>query len=358
MLKKAQAPDSAEHTQILNHLHSLHETSTKSRSEPRPPPRRKPELPREPILINVAKPGEIPKYISNILPRPRETLGDSERKVPSLCATADGQPFVRIKKPQPRALSRMVGRKGRIFQHKIYKIVEVDEELSPDAVLEDEWDRLMVNLLRKEKREPEAHTSLESPKTTYSWTVQLCRLWWEYKVEKTWQDWVVRGTTLHNLVEEEKGLAEQEKGTAAKNKSSTRGSNSRHSTNQTQLRSSSPRSNIIQHPLPPLPLVSVVTAALAKRPRESHATTNDPFVSQAWAALVTSEQGRMLKWMGKSGRDVNDGASLSSIAQWKRPEKATTAIKAKADPKDEDDDGAGAGDSFNKSFAARRKAVY
>ncbi|KAK5996589.1 hypothetical protein PT974_01926 [Cladobotryum mycophilum] len=322
LLTKAQTPDSPEYHQVVNHLQGLHRTSEASRSAAPQRTRKPPTLPSEPLLINTAQPWETPKYTSNILPRPKSSL-PKYRKVPSLCTTADSQPFVRILKPQPRALSRMVGRKGRIFTNRIMSIMETDEDLVPEAALEDEWDNLMVDLMEKEKREHQHEhegraLELDDPKETFSWSVQLTRLWWEWKIETTWEDWIARGDALQELVEKEEILLAQEKGinTTKRNRQPVQYDK----TNDPDDK----RPNVGQSPFPVLPVVAAVKAIWAAQPSSNNPEDKmvDPFISETWAALVQSETSRMLRWMkrGAYGQNVD---SLPFEYSWKRPEKET-----------------------------------
>ncbi|EHK26914.1 uncharacterized protein TRIVIDRAFT_175684 [Trichoderma virens Gv29-8] len=306
LLTKAQTPNSSEHTQIMQHLQSVRDTAAASRAIPHPQ-RYKPVLPPEPLLINTAKPYAPPKYTSNILPRPKDLLA-GPRKVPSVSATADGQPFVRLKKPQPHVMSRMIGRKNRIFESRILNILDVDERVVPEAALEDDWDRMMDELLAEERskggrKQQDTNQSVgaegNSKMETYSWSVQLSRLWWELKIEKTWEDWIARGEALHHLVEQERTLAEQEQGgrsDAARRSNRRAAASSRR--NALDYDDSPP--NVGVSPVPSLPLLEAIRSSV---PRDEELAegeaSQDPFLSPAWAALVKSQEGRMLKWAGK-----------------------------------------------------------
>ena len=93
----------------------------------------------------------------------------------------------------------MIGRKGRLFQKKIQKLVEVDEDLKQDAALEDQWEGLVAAQMSREGLSVEEHhaeSSPRSPTSTYSWSVQLSKIWWEWQLEKMWQDWIARGVCL------------------------------------------------------------------------------------------------------------------------------------------------------------------
>jgi len=344
----AQERDSDSH--LAKQQRSL-ETAAASRSRIR---RRAPFVPQplpEPLIVNAAPPGYPPSYVSSSLPRPRASLDAASsllpRRVPSLCSTADGQPFLRMAKPQPRALSRMVGRKDRIFQRSIYKIVEIDDELVPAAVLEDEWDGLVAEQMRREGvtaldvdieapgGEKTWHgngatarsraASAAAATSSYSWSVQLARLWWEWRVEKTWQDWTARGIALSRIVEEERALAELERDNGdnhndnraalprrpkpdppnTKTGRTTRDGGSNSSSNTT-------RPNVAEHPAPPLPLLSAITSRLGHG-SAAQLDGKDPFLSAAWTTLVEAERPRLMKWLarGAAGRTNNGDAPAS-----------------------------------------------
>ncbi|EHK44779.1 uncharacterized protein TrAtP1_002904 [Trichoderma atroviride] len=312
LLTNAQTPNSPEHNQVINHLQSVRQTAAASRAVPQPPRRPDPILPPEPLLINVAKADQPPKYTSNILPRPRDSLkGPGPRKVPSVSATADGQPFVRLRKPQPHAMSKMIGRKTNIFNNRILNILDVDEWTASQAALEDEWDRMMDKLLAKEKPEKmESQGFLRRPYDkdsfpmgeTFGWSVQLSRLWWEWKVEKTWEDWTARGEALNDLVEQERSLAEKERGGSEidllkKDKSRA---TARLRRDAQEFDDAPP--NVAVSDTTGLPLLEALRGNLSKSTKPMpNEVPHDPFLSLAWATLVKAEQGRMLMWARRHG---------------------------------------------------------
>ncbi|KAL6863668.1 hypothetical protein J3F83DRAFT_745211 [Trichoderma novae-zelandiae] len=302
LLTKAQTPNSSEHNQVLHHLQSVRDTTAASRANPHPKQYKR-VLPPEPLLVNVAQADEPPKYTSNILPRPKESL-KGPRKVPSVSATAEGQPFVRLKKPQPHALSRMIGRKGRIFTNRIEHIMDLDERVTPEAALEDEWDRMMDDLLAKEgakgeRREKEVSyrwdREIHPKMATFGWSVQLSRLWWEWKVEKTWEDWIARGEALQELVEQESALAEREQGDRA----AAAGRN-RRTPRRNPLDPDDSPPNVAISTVQSLSLVEIARdTKLPPDAKQVHdGETYDPFLSPSWSALVKAQERRMLAWTG------------------------------------------------------------
>ncbi|TFB02748.1 hypothetical protein CCMA1212_005387 [Trichoderma ghanense] len=303
LLTKAQTPNSPEHNQVLNHLQSVRNTAAASRTKPHPKQHKR-IPPPEPLLINVAKENEPPKYTSNILPRPRESL-KGPRKVPSVSATAEGQPFVRLKKPQPHTLSRMIGRKGRIFSNRIENIMDLDERVTSEAALEDEWDSMMDDLLANEggkggKRRKQASYRWDGENSakmeTFGWSVQLSRLWLEWKVEKTWEDWIARGEALQELVEQERSLAEREEG---QNTATT--GRDRRTPRRNPLDPDDSPPNVGISTVQSLPLMDI--SRDIELPSDSQQVQDgkayDPFLSPSWRALVKAQENRMLKWTGR-----------------------------------------------------------
>ncbi|KAM0445980.1 hypothetical protein ACHAO4_009567 [Trichoderma viride] len=307
LLTNAQTPNSPEHNQVISHLQSVRQTAAASRAVPQPPRKPDPILPPEPLLINVAKADEPPKYTSNLLPRPRDSLkGPGPRKVPSVSATADGQPFVRLRKPQPHAMSKMIGRKTNIFNDRILNILDVDEWTASQAALEDEWDRMMDKLLAKEN--PGKAESQAFPRQpfdgdyfpmgeTFGWSVQLSRLWWEWKVERTWEDWTARGEALHELVEQERSLAEKERRRSEDDllKKDNRRATARLRRDAQEFDDAPP--NVVVSDTTGLPILEALRSNLPKSTKSvQDEASHDPFLSPAWATLVKAERGRMLTW--------------------------------------------------------------
>ncbi|KAL4989096.1 hypothetical protein BDW68DRAFT_76194 [Aspergillus falconensis] len=86
---------------------------------------------------------------TSILERPRPVVS-GKRRVPVL-VNASGIPFLRIKKPQPQSLSRMIRRKIAERQ----KLVERREKLEPEVLFgedEDQWDYLTNGREEDEER--------------------------------------------------------------------------------------------------------------------------------------------------------------------------------------------------------------
>lgn len=197
-----------------------------------------------------------------------------------MATTAEGQPFLRTSSLQPHDMSRMVGRKNRIFQSKIFKIAEIQDELMPDAESEDQWDRIVAQQLRKEGVPGEE--TLGEAEESYSWSLYLSRLWLEWKIEMTWQDWLARGEALQRIVDMEQELADEEAGKIREPELMAR-----ERTQYAEAQNISGRGfNLLS-------------------PREIQGKAiemdgHDIFSSQAWAAVVRSRNGMLRSWADKA----------------------------------------------------------
>ncbi|KAG8423429.1 hypothetical protein J3458_000329 [Metarhizium acridum] len=295
LLLTAQKRGCPEHTQLIEHLR-LRGDLTPSHSKPKHTARRH----REPFLKKVAghdagHPVYKPTYIPHTF----------RHRLPSVSATADGQPFLRLKKPQPKALSRMIGRKGRIFAKKIRKLVEADGELRWDAAQEDRWDELMAKQMQAERVSGESErfcangSGQKVSESSFAWSVQVTRLWWEWQVERMWRDWNARGEALHQVVEEQRTQLRRED--AVNPESLQKGPLK--AGNMPSSRNLDTPPNVDVYPARPYPLMASIPAVLAKQMhRQQRGGTGksvDPFTEPAWNALVRAQSSRLLKWAGK-----------------------------------------------------------
>lgn len=233
---------------------------------------------------------------------PAYTLGSKTRAL-RLCATADGQPFLRLKKPQPRGLSKMVGRRGRLFREKMSRLVEIDEGSKLDAALEDQWDGLMAAQMRREGLsvgDEDAAAGSRPSTASFSWSIQLSRLWWEWQLEKTWRDWVARGEALNRFVEEQKG--------AAPGKSSSSHDSSTRKVVKPIKEDSEDRPNVGVYPTASFPLLAAIDAQLGGA-GTGPTKEVDPFTGPKWNALVQSERARLLRYLARGGANVNGNKS-------------------------------------------------
>lgn len=273
----AQNTESPEYSQIINRLRSRPARRTLPKTKTTPPP--KPT--QKPFLVNISD-DDTPRYA------PTYSLASRTRPL-HLCSTADGQPFIRLKKPQPYGLSKMVGRRGRLFQKKILRVVQIDEEIKPEAMLEDQWDNLVAAQMRTEGVAMDKDDSPPGSRpltNSFGWSVQLSRLWWEWQIEKTWQDWIARAEALHQFVEEQSPVR----------KGLTRDKTEKSRRNPTEERSQD-HPNVGVHPSPPFPLLAAIRAQLGDAKIASNET--DPFTGPRWTALVRSERARLLRWLAR-----------------------------------------------------------
>ncbi|KHN95949.1 uncharacterized protein MAM_06311 [Metarhizium album ARSEF 1941] len=300
LFSKAQRPGSPEHAELTAHLRArgrIHPPA--SRAEPSRPALR----PREPFLKRVAVLDDgHPVYEPTYVPH------SFKYRIPYVSTTAEGQPFLRLKKPQPKGLSRMVGRKGRIFTDKVRKLVGVDEKLGWDAAQEDSWDRLMAQQMRDEGVPGEETERLaandggqQAYEDSFAWSVQLTRLWWEWQVELMWRDWNARGEALNQLVEEQRAQMRGRDGDA-----DSRSVQERRLEDGNVPEASRPlqKPNVGVFPGPPYALTassisSVLSKQMARQQADSPESHVDPFTGPAWNALVHAQHRRLLKWAGQ-----------------------------------------------------------
>ncbi|KAI1765023.1 hypothetical protein GGR53DRAFT_290312 [Hypoxylon sp. FL1150] len=127
-----------------------------SRTPPRPSSAPRPDA--IPLLVNVTpaptpqNPNPKPLYEIPSRPRPLAELGGTgRRKVPRLDMASD-MPFLRIAKPQPPVLSRVLTQKirKRVARGGFTKYL-YDDAL-PEADWEDEWERAVAKLMEAEQR--------------------------------------------------------------------------------------------------------------------------------------------------------------------------------------------------------------
>ncbi|KAI5859298.1 hypothetical protein GGS23DRAFT_329115 [Durotheca rogersii] len=218
-----------------------------SKTPPRPPATRPPDY--TPLLVNVTpeptpeNPRPRPVYATPSRPRPREELsGTGFRQVPRLDLAGDF-PFLRLKKPQPASLSRVLTHNIRRRVARITTLQYMADELMPDAQLEDEWENRVAFLLSCQGNKPN-HRDRYSPgygdggDTTDSYfssmtaeSREAANIRADFWVDATYsrtlhehgilhlqnllseerEDQVARADAMRRLIEEERALAEQER---------------------------------------------------------------------------------------------------------------------------------------------------
>ncbi|KAF7551028.1 hypothetical protein G7Z17_g5300 [Cylindrodendrum hubeiense] len=279
MFTKAQNPKSSEYAMIVNHLRKRADEAALSRSKL--PPRKQHkrwEKNNPPLLIKISDPTEPPEYISTVRPRPKSDF-NGERKVPVFTATTEGLPFLRTRKPQPRILSKIIGKKQRVLRKRIYSIVDINEEHMPAAEQEDNWDRLVRKELRAAGLEEEGPP--EGPFGTYQRSQVLSRLWYMAQLDTTWNDWIARGRALGQIAEQERTLAEEEKRIA----------------DGTQEVAAA--AQVVEETTDP------VTAKMLENKRDatpSPIPVADPFLAPRWQAIVERNENKLLPRNGPDPR--------------------------------------------------------
>ncbi|KAG5984835.1 hypothetical protein E4U55_003053 [Claviceps digitariae] len=152
----------------------------------------------KPFLLNISQ-TDRPHYVTTYTPPMRRNT--------NMGHTSDGQPFLRLK-PQPRSLSKTIGLKGKMFVKKILQVKEAESCLTDFAALEDEWEIMVAAQMARKGlpvEEPHPANFVCYPACTYTWNVQLSKIWWEWQLEKIWQDWIARGDAISLFVEQQRG---------------------------------------------------------------------------------------------------------------------------------------------------------
>lgn len=167
-------------------------------------------IPKEDFMLrNVAGPFEPARYVGEA--RPLSSL-KKRREVPTLVAETCGFPFLRYGKPQSEGLDHMIRSHKAQWMGALHKLLPLEEEVSPRVQWEDVWEE-NIEKARCEEEGMEPPTAEEmdpNPQSSYTWAVQVGRLWYELKLERLWQDFVARGKALEKIIREEKRLQELE----------------------------------------------------------------------------------------------------------------------------------------------------
>ncbi|KAI0835062.1 hypothetical protein F5Y06DRAFT_143259 [Hypoxylon sp. FL0890] len=187
-----------------------------------------------PLLVDVTpaptpqNPNPKPVYDTPSRPRPASELGGTgRRKIPKIDMASDF-PILRITKPQPPVMSRVITQKARKRIARMGFVMAAWEEAIPDAELEDEWERSVGRLLEQEGRtktydwskgnvnaeicEAQAIRDDFAKRNTYRNTIHLHGiLHTEALLTKEREHQIARADAMRRLIEEETKLAAQEK---------------------------------------------------------------------------------------------------------------------------------------------------
>ncbi|KAI1757964.1 hypothetical protein F4782DRAFT_4802 [Xylaria castorea] len=176
----ATTPSSTHHAEIVTFLGSrLAERQRSLAHRPPPPKGPKPGAPRPgtlPLFVKVwpafnSKNNvyQKPEYATPHRPRPRSELGGTgRRQVPRLDAASDF-PFLRLTKPEPPLLSRVLRQKLAKRVARTQRVIYLRDEVLPAAVLEDEWDTAMARLMREEEKEKKRSSQTGARRRNNDW---------------------------------------------------------------------------------------------------------------------------------------------------------------------------------------------
>ncbi|KAI1134269.1 hypothetical protein F5Y05DRAFT_241248 [Hypoxylon sp. FL0543] len=197
-----------------------------------------------PLLVNVTpaptrqNPNPEPKYVTPSRPRPASELGGTgRRKIPKIDMASDF-PILRITKPQPLVMSRVLTQKILKRVARMDLIVATKEEIMPDADLEDQWEKSVMVLLEQEgrkragggredlsrgsrrsggkvnteAREAQAIRNELRYGNTFRQTIHIhSNIYLQEVLTREREHQVARADAMRRLIEEETKLAEQEK---------------------------------------------------------------------------------------------------------------------------------------------------
>ncbi|KPM34498.1 hypothetical protein AK830_g12076 [Neonectria ditissima] len=276
MFTKAQDSSTAEYAMIVNHLRKRANEAALSRSKLPPQKPRRSWKRTPPLLTRISHPDAPPKYISTVRPRPKSEF-NGDRKVPVFGATAEGLPYLRVQKPQPRLMSMTIHKKQKVFVGKGRKLEEIDEVHMPAAEQEDNWERLVRKELKAAGMQEEA--AYDGPLGDYQRSQVLSRMWHTNRMTKTWKDWVARGSALHQIAEEERILAEKETRIAQ----GLQGGAANAQSDQNELDSITAKI-----------LEKRRDMVAAQAPAQTPTPVADPFTAPAWRTVVRRSEERML----------------------------------------------------------------
>ena len=136
----------------------------------------------------------------SILDRPYKRVS-GRRTIPRLIS-ANGIPFLRYKKPQPRSLSRYLNDRAVQHQRNTDRCHEYERQVQI-AKLEDAWDRKVDHYCRLNEWEELRRTWNEAP--TNALNDLINRMKWRARSNKK------MAMNMYHVMEEERRLAEQEK---------------------------------------------------------------------------------------------------------------------------------------------------
>ncbi|KAM0269268.1 hypothetical protein ACHAQH_009783 [Verticillium albo-atrum] len=213
LFKQAQTPSSTAHTEILSHIRrkNLESATSRANYKPKPPQLDKPQLrPKPPPLLTRHQDADgTVSYTPALRPVPASQLR-GRRRIPTVFVTAHGVPFLRVKKPQPVRLERILRLKGQRRQARVTRAMALREEGLPAAQGEDRWEKLVGDLQREEGRGGKGEGERE--RDTFEASVQAGYRALARSLQDERLDWVARTEAYVKIVEDEKRMAKMEAG--------------------------------------------------------------------------------------------------------------------------------------------------
>ncbi|KAI1826784.1 hypothetical protein F4861DRAFT_536831 [Xylaria intraflava] len=204
---------SAHHASVTTFLRARLKERKHSHAHYVPPPP-KPDAPRPdtiPLLVNVtpaataANPNPKPEYATPHRPRPQSELGGSgRRQIPKLDMAGD-IPFLRLTKPQPRLLSRVLRQKVAKRVERCERTQKMYEDELDDAREEDQWEARVQDLMPKPSPPPRSQRTYAQDLQRFG-IVEMFSL-----LERERVDLVARAAAMRRLIAQEKALAAFEK---------------------------------------------------------------------------------------------------------------------------------------------------
>jgi uncharacterized protein YifE (UPF0438 family) len=217
LLSRAADPSTPEHASVLTFLREnqarVVDLKAKAEAEAASRISTAPIEGRTPLIKKISAEGEPPVYAPTGPPRPLSSFRSGVRKPPTLAATM-GVPFLRLKKPQPRFLERVLRQKSQRRTNRVEKILQMMGEGMEEAGVEDEWERLMWRLM-VEQRKNERRTKgggdwVERDEGSFRQSMRDAISYAMDVTERERQDLVARGQAMWQIVLAEQEMALQE----------------------------------------------------------------------------------------------------------------------------------------------------
>ncbi|KAK0709968.1 hypothetical protein B0T26DRAFT_723651 [Lasiosphaeria miniovina] len=147
-----------------------------------------------------------PVYVSTVRPRPLSEIKGGIRRVPTMDESV-GFPFLRLTKPQPSVLSRVLTQKSFSVRGAMVRRSELLQTIIPDVQDEDRWEYSVRQMLRDHGR---ASSEFVDNSATYARVLHNEVNAIHDRMNEIQKDKMARGRALWKIICEEKALAEAE----------------------------------------------------------------------------------------------------------------------------------------------------